>query len=569
MNLNSLKGNPFFLSDEDISWVEKIYQSMDEKEKIGQLFHLLCYTAEEDKLSMFVKDLKIGGIMLRPMPADEAITIVNYLQSNSKIPFLISGNLENGGSGIAAEGTKLGSQTMISATNDDAYAKALGEVCSSEGAAIGANYAFAPVVDIDYNWRNPITNTRTLGSNPDAVLSKAMAYMKASQANDVCVSIKHFPGDGRDERDQHLCVSVNDCTPQEWDATYGKVYGGLIEAGAKTVMVGHIACPRYAKKINPAISDEEAFLPGTLSKEILQGLLRERLGFEGLVITDATSMAGFAVLPRHLAVPATIAAGCDMFLFSKNLEEDYAFMCEGVKNGTITQERLEEAVLRILALKASIKLHKKNLHLEKAEAMKVLGKEEHVRLAKEVADKSITLVKEEKGVLPISTKKGNKVMIFDIESGANALGYERADGVYDQIKPLLEKEGFEVSRFVPNTNGMEGHMIKFNDMIQYDYMIYLCNLATKSNQTAVRIEWINPMGLNLPNYTSSVPTIFVSTENPYHMIDVPMVKTFINTYGLNKFTMQALVDKLVGKSEFKGVSPADPFVDSRDARLLV
>ena len=316
----------------------------------------------------------------------------------------------------------------------------------------------------------------------------------------------------------------------------------------------------------PGIRDEE-IMPATLAPELLQGLLRKKLGFNGLIITDATTMAGFdAAMEREKSVPYTIAAGCDMFLFSKNLDEDYAFMKQGVEDGIITQERLDEAVLRILALKASLKLHTRD-NLPSLEHMRqVLGCPAHRDAAQAIADVSITLVKNRENVLPISPERRKRILIYDIESGENAIGYARSSGVYESLAPLLEKEGFTVARFVP-APGNEGKTVRYGDMTgNYDLMIYVCNLATKSNQTTVRIEWLNPMGVNVPRYVEGVPTIFISTENPYHLLDVPMVKTYINTYGINDSTMPLLVEKLMGRSEFKGVSPVDPFCGKWDTR---
>lgn len=566
METKFLKLKPFELSDEDIGWVEKTFLSMTEEEKIGQLFFLIIYGPDRETVKKFTDVIGAGGVMCRSMPKNDVLQTVSALQKNSKIPMLISANLEAGGNGICSDGTKVGSQMMIAAAGDVKYAGYLGEVCAAEGGSVGANYSFSPIADIDYNFRNPITNTRTFGRDPQKVSDLVSEYIKKCQCGGLACAVKHFPGDGRDERDQHLCTTVNDFSVEEWDATYGKIYKRAIDEGVKTVMVGHIMHPAYSRLFKPEIKDCD-IMPATLSAELLKGLLRERLGFNGLIITDATTMAGFdAAMPRDKAVPYSIAAGCDMFLFSKNLDEDYSFMKKGVEDGTITRERLDEAVLRILGLKASLKLHKRNNVPDIKTAENTLGCEKHKAYAREIADKSITLVKSEKGVLPINPAKTKNVLVYDIESGENAIGYARASGIFETVEPLLKREGFNVTRFVP-PKGNEGKTAKFYDYVgKYDLIIYFCNLATKSNQTTVRIEWLNPMGVNVPRYVGSIPTIFVSTENPYHLLDVPMVKTYINTYGINDYTMECLVDKLVGRSEFKGVSPVDPFCGKWDAK---
>ena len=567
IDFDKFKTNPFYLRDKDVEWVRDTLGKMTTEEKTGQLFFLIAYEPDKEYLEKLTEDIRAGGVMCRVMSRENVIKTVSSLQKASKIPMLIAANLEAGGNGICSDGTKVGSQMMIAATGKKEYAAALGAICADEGLAVGANYAFAPIVDIDYNFRNPITNTRTFGSDFETVLGCASEYLRECQKRGVACSIKHFPGDGRDERDQHLCTTVNDLSVGDWDKTYGKIYKTLIDEGAKTVMVGHIMQPAYSKLLSPSITDEEV-LPASLSEELLNGLLREKLGFNGLIITDATTMAGFDVaMPRERAVPYAIAAGCDMFLFSKNLDEDYAFMKKGIEYGIITPERLDEAVARILALKASLKLHEKNNIPDAETAVKILGCAAHKKTAKEIADRSIALVKNTQHVLPLDKNKVKNILVYDIESGENAIGYVRSSGVYEQIEPLLKKEGFSVTRFVPNT-GKEGKTAKYGDMVEkYDLILYLCNLATKSNQTTVRIEWLNPMGVNVPRYVKSIPTIFVSTENPYHLLDVPMIRTYINTYGMNDFTIPCLVDKLLGKSEFCAKEPVDAFCGKWDTRL--
>ncbi len=564
IDFNEFRGNPFYLTEDDIVWVKSALESMDESDKIGQLFFLIAYAPDAEYAYKVGHQIKAGGVMCRAMHKIDLISCVSMLQKESKIPLLIAANLEAGANGICKEATKIGSEMMIAATGDVVYAKALGAVCAEEGISLGANYSFAPVTDIDYNFRNPITNTRTFGSDLKTVSDFSSAYLKECQARGMACSVKHFPGDGRDERDQHLCTTVNDFNTEEWDLTYGAIYKRLISEGAKSFMIGHIMQPAYSKSLNPDLKDDE-IMPATLSKELLTGLLREKLGFKGLIITDATTMAGFdAAMPRSSAVPAAIAAGCDMFLFTKNLDEDYEFMKRGVQSGIISAERLDDAVARILALKASLKLHKKN-NVPSMESADIVGCEAHRIIAKEVADKCITLVKNKQAILPLDKNKIHNILIYDIESGDNAIGYAHLSGVYEKIAPLLEKEGFRITRFVP-TPGLEGRTERYSEIKKYDLLLYLCNLATKSNQTTVRIEWINPMGVNVPRYVETVPTIFVSFENPYHLLDVPMVKTYINTYGMNDYTISSLVEKLMGRSRFKGIAPVDAFCGKWDAK---
>ncbi len=562
------RAKPFNLDDEDVAWVEKTFSEMTEDEKIQSLFFPCMRNYDEASIDELLDTLHPCGVMYRPCSAEEAVNATNMFRKKCKIPMLIAANLEKGGNGIVNEGTLIGAPLQIAATDNVENARRLGILCAREGKAVGANYAFAPIIDIDYNFRNPITNTRTFGSDPDRVAAFGAAYTEECQKLGVCVSIKHFPGDGRDERDQHLVTSINDMSCEDWMATYGNNYKASIDKGALTVMVGHIMQPAWQKRINPDLKDED-IMPATLSPELIgpEGLLRKYLGFNGVICTDATTMAGFTIpMDRSKSVPYSIACGADIFLFNKNMEEDLEYMRKGVADGVITKERLDEAVKRVLALKAALKLYKQTEDLKVEDALAVLGCEEHQQWAKEVADQAVTLVKEEKGVLPLYPVHKKRVLYCPIES-EQGVSYSVKAGVCDHFKQLLEKEGFESTTFVPAPM-FEGKTPRQDEVTKgYDYIIYLANMSTKSNQTTVRIEWQQPMGANCPHYVNSVPTIFISVENPYHLLDVPRVKTFINAYNSNDYVLDAIIDKIMGRSEFKGKNPVDPFCGKWDTRL--
>lgn len=561
------RSKPFYLSEKDAAWVNSTLVSLTEEEKVAQLFCLIAYSSEEEYLNFLARGLKIGGIMCRTMPSEEVVQTVERIQRASKIPMLIAANLEAGGNGVAIDGTRFGCEMAIAATGDKQYARTLGEICGKEGSALGVNWAFAPIVDIDMNFRNPITNTRTFGADAKTVAEFGVEYIKEIQSHGVAAAAKHFPGDGVDERDQHLVSSVNSLSCEEWDATFGAIYRACIDAGVKTVMVGHIMQPAWSKALVPGIKDED-ILPASLSYEIVTGLLKEKLGFNGLVITDSTTMAGLAsAMERKQAVPRAIAAGCDMFLFTKNLEEDMNFMLQGVKDGVITKERLDDAVAKILALKASLGLHKKNNIPDMETIKNTVGNAGFAKMARDCADASITLVKNKQDILPITPEKYKRVLFYSIQSGEGQMGYGIDSGANDRFMQKLRDQGFEVTEFVPK-QGFEGMMTSSEEVKNnYDLIIYSANMATKSNQTVVRIEWRQPMGADVPTYVHSVPTIFISLENPYHLLDAPRVKTYINTYGSNETILDALIDKLMGRSPFKGVSPVDAFCGKWDTML--
>lgn len=551
----SLNKKPFYLSDEDIAWVENTRESMTLEEKIGQLFVPIGYSGDPAYLENVMLAHHIGGIMYRCGDAEEMQQTHRYLQEHSKIPLLIGANLEDGGCGIATNGTAYGKQMEIAATGDVEEAYHLGKVSCSEGAAVGCNWAFAPVVDIDRNWRNPITNVRTYGNDPKMVFACAKEYMKAAKEENVLVAIKHFPGDGCDETDQHILTSVNNLTCEEWDETYGMIYKNLIDEGAQTVMVGHIAQPAYQKRFNPDFPDK--LIPATLSPELLKGLLREKLGFNGLIVTDSTCMVGFScAMERGRAVPYAIEAGCDMFLFNKDLSEDYNYMLEGYKAGLLSDQRLDEAVTRILATKASIGLHRKPKEeiVPTKQALEILHNSVHTRWAKECANKAITLVKDIEGILPISPAKTKKVLL---EILGDFPSNERVISLFDE---LLTYAGFEVEQYKHEDFATAKFDVE-TFRASYDLVIYIANVENASNKVTNRLSWYTfwGNGNNVPWFVAERPAIFISLANPYHLVDVPMIKTYINGYSNNEYVIRSVVDKLLGKSDFLGKSPVDAF----------
>lgn len=555
-----LKKKPFYLSEEDIQWVEETKASLTLEEKLEQLFFPIGYSANEQYLKYEILANNPGGMMFRTGKAEELFEAYTYLQMHSKVPMLLAANLEAGGDGIVEEGTPFGKQMQAAATGDPEQAYRLGKLSCKEAQVVGCNYAFAPVVDIDYNYHSPITNVRTYGSDPKMVKSCGLAYMRGAKECGLAVSIKHFPGDGVDEVDQHILTSVNSLSCEEWDRTYGDVYQTLIEEGALSVMVGHIALPAYQKKFNPNLPKK--LMPASLSPELLKNLLREQLGFNGMIITDASPMVGFlCAMDREKSVPYCIEAGCDMILFNKDYEEDLRFMKKGYEEGILSEQRLEEAVTRILAMKAAIKLHTKRAQgilLPQKENLAVIGCEEHVAWAKECADKSVTLVKDTQKLLPVNPVKHKRVLyeiLGDCESEIR---------VAKTFVSRMETEGFLMIPYVKEVFDFT-KPVKFESVTEfrqkYDLVIYLGNVENASNKTTARLNWhtIFGAGNNIPWFVEVVPTMFISLQIPYHLLDVPMIKTYINAYSNHDYVIEAVVDKILGKSEFKGRSPVDPF----------
>lgn len=555
---------PFYLTEEQTRWVHDTYDSMSQEERIGQLFCPIVFTMDEKELKELAETKHIGGMLYREGPGEELRKAHKVLQDASRIPLLTASNLEYGGNGSAIEGTYFGREMLVAATGKEERAYQLGKVSCSEGAAVGVNWSFAPVVDLDWNYHNPITNVRTFGADLDTVVKMGRAYIKAAKEEGVATSVKHFPGDGIDERDQHLVTSVNTLSCEKWDATYGKIYEEMIDAGTLTIMAAHIAMPAYEEYFEGEKVKE--VIPATLSKNLLQHLLREKLGFNGLITTDASPMVGFcAACDRETAVPLSIENGCDVFLFNRNMEEDFRFMKEGYEKGILTEKRLEEAVKRILATKAAMGLvekQKSGTLVPGAEALELLRCKTHENWAKECADEGITLVKDTQELLPIHPQKHRRIlleMMGDFSSNERVCaGFAEKLRAKNFEVTVYEPEGFEV---------MEDSVTDFKQ--RYDLILYVANIETASNKTVSRLNWHTMFGLgnNMPWMVHELPVMFVSVGNPYHLLDAPMVKTYINGYCNSDYVIDAVVEKILGESEFKGKSPVDAFCGREDLKF--
>lgn len=569
-----LAAPPFSLDGDARGWVAETLAGMSTEQKAGQLFTLVIADPDPSRTLEAIQTAGIepGGFMSRPSGKSAIQELHRTLQATSKVPLLLAANLERGGDGIVTEGTVIGTQYGVAATDDEEHAYHLGLVAGREGAAVGCNWAFAPVIDIDFNPTNPITNTRTYGSDPSRVLRMAKAYMRGVQEAGLAASIKHWPGDGVDGRDQHISTSVNSLTVQEWESTYGMVYRGMIDAGASTVMAGHIMHPEWSRALRPGIADAD-IMPASLAEELVTDLLRGRLGFNGLVTTDATVMAGMtAVLPRRKAVPAAVMAGSDVFLFVGNLRQDFGFMLDGIASGALTADRLDEAVTAVLGLKASLGLHRKQVEgtlVPEASALEIVGCEEHQRWARECAAAAVTLVKDREELLPITPERHRSILLYVLGDKGGYMDYA-GGGIAARLVDRLTEEGFEVDWFDYAARSGNEHRDTLMDPLGtvegYDLVLYLASLKTASNQTTVRITWSEPMGFDCPRVVEDTPTLFVSIDNPYHLQDVPMVKTFVNAYTSTPVVMDAVVERLLGRAPFTGTSPADPFCGLWDAR---
>ena len=585
-----LKARPYYLSEEDCKWVQDTIANMSPEEKVGQLFFQLTASHDEEYLKELMEKYQLGGCRYNPAPGKAIQEQNRILQKYAKVPVFIACNTEAGGDGACADGTHIGAGVKIAATDKEDYAFALGKMANEQAAAIGCNMAFAPVADILYNWENTEIVTRAFGGDPERVANMSKAYLNGAHTiPGFACAAKHFPGNGQDFRDAHIANNVNYFDVEKWDETYGHVYRTLIENDLDAIMGGHIMLPSYAKAINPELKDED-MMPATLSPEIMTGLLRDRLGFNGMVVTDASHMVAMTDrMKRSEMLPASINAGCDMFLFFNDPEEDFATMLNAYQTGIISEERMTEALTRILGLKAHLGLNKKSkeeLVPQPETAEEVLQREEYKAMQKSISEDCITLVKyKDKEVLPVTPERYKRIMIVHIKGAENsmsALMKMLGGGKGNPAEALKEKlcaKGFDAFIYESPLDVMKKQMeagekpdlnIYFagkNAIADFvsdmDLVITLCDVPNGRPSFGM-----SKGGGEIPWYVFEVPVVVVGCGQPTMLADIPQARTYINTYDSKDTTFDALVENLMnGEEAFKGTDPIDSFCGLFDARL--
>ena len=587
----NLKANPYYLSDEDIKWVEETIAGMSDEEKVGQLFFQLTSSPQEDYIKDLLGKYHLGGLRYNPMPGKMVQQQNRYIQKYSKVPAFIACNTETGGDGACADGTFIGGGAKIGATNNLEYANAFGRMSNEEAAAIGCNMAFAPVADIAYNWENTEIICRSFGNDPERCAKMSAEYVKGAHTIEgFACAAKHFPGNGQDFRDAHLSNNINNFGLDEWMETYGKVYKEMMANDLDAVMGGHIMMPKLVRELNPDITDDE-MMPATLSKDLMTTLLRDKLGFNGMVVTDASHMVGMTNrMKRCDMLPTAINAGCDMFLFFNDPEEDFATMLNAYKNGIISEERMTEALTRILGLKAHMGLHKKAKEdlVPQPEAVdETFHKPEYMEMQKAISRDCITLVKyKDKDVLPLTPERYKRIMIVHVKAAEGPMaplmkmmGYGGGPSPAERLKDKLCAAGFDAFVYESPLDKMKkmmeaGEKPSINlyfagknaiaDFVKdMDLVITLCDVS--SGRPAFGMS---KGGGEIPWYVFEIPVVVVGCGQPTMLADIPMARTYINTYDSKDSTLDALVEKLVaGEDSFTAIDPIDSFCGLFDTRL--
>ncbi len=521
-------------------WVERTLAKMTLDQKIGQLLHPCIQPSASEKERVEMLDsIEPGGLFLFAGHRKELQEITDWFQGRSSIPLIISADLENGAGKVVEDATSFPALMSLGATGDEQLAFEMGRAAAVEGRSCGIHWSFGPVVDISANPLNPGTNTRGFGDDPDLIARLSKAMIRGMQENGLCATVKHFPGSGFDDRDAHICNTLNPLRMDQWFALSGRMFQEAFDLGVWSVMVGHISLPAW----DPGDGGHMQYSPpATLSRRIVTNLLRERMGFEGVIITDALDMAGVTSFgPFEDLIPGVIEAGNDMILFS-SVKRDFEILKRSVENGLLTEARIEESVRRILSLKQVLGLHEDQRKLP----LSMEDREHFENASRHIAEKALTLIVDRNNVLPLKLDKGVSVLSYHVR-GDPELNVNTFDD-------LLRERGVEVSHF--NEQDI-GKLPKTEELLDFD--VVLINAVFEPSWGT---NLIRPAG----NYMRDVWALIashhprlalISYGSPYLHYEMPHVPLMLNAYSADLNTQRAVLRFLLGEIEATGVSPVN------------
>ncbi|HEY4611489.1 MAG TPA: glycoside hydrolase family 3 protein, partial [Bacteroidota bacterium] len=390
------------------SWADQTLRSMSLEEKVAQLVFERVeggYLSNDDErwqhYERLVKERKVGGFVFFAGDVYEYALQSNKLQALSKLPLLIAADFEFGAAMRVRRATLFPRAMLLGATRNPPYAYEMGRVIAKEARALGVHQDYAPVVDINNNPMNPVINTRSFGENAALVSEMSTAFIKGLQEGGVIATAKHFPGHGDTDVDSHLDLPVLSFNRERLDSLELVGFQRSVEAGVGSVMIAHLSVPAL---------DTAKGLPATLSPSIITGVLQKKLGFNGLIVTDAMDMQGVTkAYSTADAAVRSIKAGTDLLLLPPDVEVAIDAIVAAVRRGEISEARIDHSVRKLLAAKESLGLAE-NRFVDPNAVASVVGNAEHQRLSKQIARDGVTVVKNDSSVLPLLKNNERKII---------------------------------------------------------------------------------------------------------------------------------------------------------------
>lgn len=529
--LYSAQYQPKNISNSDIKkandWVDKTYNSLSQDEKLGQLFIVALYTnkGEEfiNQIRNIVKNEKIGGLILMQDDATREINLVNEFQSQSKVPLMIGMDAEWGVFQRIAKAHKYPWAITLGAIQDKNLITEMSAKIAEDCKRMGINWDFAPVVDVNTNPNNPIIGNRSFGSDVNNVVNSALAYSNGLQDNRILAAIKHFPGHGDTDKDSHLDLPVVPHNLERLEKIEIAPFKALMNKGIGGVMVAHLYVPSL---------ENEKGIPASVSKKIVTGLLKEKLGYKGLIITDALNMGAVANKFKAGELDAmAFKAGNDLMLFSQDVATGKKLIQKAIDNGEIQQNRVEESVKKILLTKYNLGLNQYN-NINPVNVNEDLNNASHSALVQKMYANALTLIKDDKKLLPLDCKE--TYYYVPLEEAP----YETFLNQLNLGTTVIFKNSNEINTIPANSKVIVGFH--------------------KDNSTAYKPYKISDASKKiLSDLTKNQNVILDVFGSPYALkdIDISKVSTVLVSYENNDDSMKATANVILGQTKIWGRLP--------------
>ena len=543
-----------------LTWAQRTLARMTLREKVGQLmmpFVLGNFAPEgsetHDRIVSVIEQESVGGVIMSVGSPSEVAVKLNDLQRHSKYPLLVAADLEAGAgfrfrgavhipTNIALGGaTRFPSLMAFGATGDPRHAYQLGRITALEARAMGVHVPFAPVLDVNNNPDNPIINIRSFGEDPDEVADLGVAFVRGLQDYGAVATGKHFPGHGDTGTDSHLDLPIIQIGRERLDAIELVPFRAAIAAGIQGIMTAHIAVPE--------ISGET--IPATVSDRVITGLLRDDLGFDGIVFTDAMDMVSVnRLFPRGEAAVRAVLAGADVIVMPRDVKQAIDAIVSAIDDGRLTEGRIDESVGRLLRLKEDLGLpEERSVPLEMIP--QVVGVPEHMEMAREVAERSITLIQNRRDLLPLLGTRRARVMSVSFRNPGDVLSGRYFDSRLRETYPRL------VTRSMDESTNSEGYQDLLRRAGRSDLVVVsvYSNYAGRVELPDATVEFVNELARR------RVTHVVISFGNPYLISRFPDARVYLLAWSSAQVSQQAAADALFADIPITGRSPTgmDPF----------
>ncbi len=472
-----------------------------------------------------------ASVFMHPTTEDNAYAAARRINGEGQRPSLIVSDMEYGAAGAIEGAVRFPSMWAAGAAADRELSYQMGAIAAKEAVNAGYHWTFGPCVDIVGNKDNPIVVLRTAGDNADTVIEHGGAYMEGLQDNGLIATLKHFPGDGYCVDDQHLTTPENPLSKEAWDDSFGRVYSELIERGAMAVMPGHIALPAY-DEIDP---NTGLYPPATVSKNLLTGLLREKLGFEGIIVSDAVNMTGFCgYMHMYHACAAFLEAGGDCLLFMHETEDYVNGMKACLNEGRLTMEVLKDRAYRMLCFAQEY------FDAHPVGEKVAFDREAAEKVAATMTDKAVKVARNRAATLPVALNKDTRIAHVVLPSPWVGECCE-SSAVTEKLRALVGK----VEEF---RDPGDGKILEIAKSGEYD--LILCSVIESPGYGLNTAKLCGPVARNMMSgwMRYQTPVVFITYyTNQFAETYKACVDTMIYTHGYTDHTADAVVARLLGK----------------------